>query len=312
MEIKKVYVTGRYIEQVASIKLDIKRNSKLLWELEEKPENASLLLFFDCIEEELLTLPAFKVLVRQEPRMVLPKNYRLKNLAKFDQIVNVGRPIDGVETNINWPQKIRLSPSIKFAKKQSKAVLINSNLISLDDDEMYSLRRILSYRSSDIDLYGYGWNKGIKSSIKALLIEIRRYIHKPLTIKIKGMRYYFRNQENYKGSVKNKNFTMEKYRIAIIIENSLGYVSEKIFDSFSAGCIPVYVGPDLKRYQIPIGLYIQADPSLDSVNKAIAQAKKTDYAKWLSDLEKWLNSNDCIEKWSEKTFLTRLSKILMN
>jgi hypothetical protein len=172
------------------------------------------------------------------------------------------------------------------------------------------LRRILAYKSNDIDLYGYGWNKGMKSNMKALLIEVRKYIRHPLNLKVKGLKYYFRNQENYKGSVDNKIHTMENYRIAIVIENSLNYVSEKIFDSFSAGCIPIYVGPDLNEYEIPSNLYIQAEPSERGVKEAIEKAKNADYVKWFSELESWFNSDAVFEAWSEETFLLRLKEVI--
>jgi len=310
MEIEKIYVTGRYREQVASIKDQISRNSILQWETTETPEKASIILFFDCIDHEVLSFTANKILVRQEPRIVIPFNYDPKNLTKFDLIVNVGKSVDGIENNINWPQKIDLKISSQFAKSQSKAVLINSNLLSLDSDEMYSLRRTISYKSDDIDLYGYGWNKGMKSNMKTLLTEVRKYIRHPLSLKVKGLKYYFRNQENYKGSVGNKIHTMENYRMAIVIENSLNYVSEKIFDSFSAGCIPIYVGPDLNEYEIPRNLYIQAEPSESGVKEAIEKAKKADYAKWFSELVSWFNSESVFKSWSEETFLSRLKKVI--
>jgi hypothetical protein len=312
MEMNTVYITGRYTAQVDLIKDQVLRNPEFLWEVTENPKNASVIFFFDCIQHELLSFSATKILVRQEPRMVIPFNYDPKNLAKFDLIVNVGKSIDGIEKNINWPQKIDLRISSQFAKSQSSAVLINSNLLSLASDEMYSLRRILAYKSNDIDLYGYGWNKGMKPSMKALLIEVRKYIRNPLSIKVKGLKYYFRYQENYKGSVDNKIHTMENYRMAIVIENSLDYVSEKIFDSFSAGCIPIYVGPDLNEYEIPRSLYIQAEPSESGVKEAIEKAKKVDYAKWFGELESWFNSEAVFESWSEETFLSRLKEVITN
>jgi hypothetical protein len=244
--------------------------------------------------------------------LVLPINYDQKNSTKFDLIVNVGQPVDGIVHNVNWPQKINLDTSSQFVQRHSKAILINSNLLSLDSAEMYSLRRKVSYKSDDIDLYGYGWNKGMKSSTKALLIEVRKFIGNPLSIKVKGLRHYFRYQKNYKGSVDNKIRTMENYRIAIVIENSLDYVSEKIFDSFSAGCIPIYVGPDLNEYEIPRNLYIHAEPSKSGVKEAIEKAKKVDYAKWFSELESWFNSEAVFKSWSEDTFLLRLKEVITN
>jgi hypothetical protein len=280
--------------------------------LVENPEKSEIIIFFDCIEKNLLSSPAKKVLVRQEPKMVLPKNYNAKKLTDFDLIIDGGVSNENILKNINWPQKIHLNNSNQAVRDPSTAVLVNSNLLSFYVEEMYSLRRTVAFNSDQIDLYGYGWNKGIKLSVKALLIELRKFFWKPQKMKISGSRYFFRNQTNYKGPVENKISTMEKYRIAVIIENSLSYVSEKIFDSFSAGCIPVYVGPDLLKYEIPKNLYIQAEPNEESILRAIAAAQKMDYPKWFTELKDWFRSDACRTKWSDQFFLMRLKDAIDN
>jgi alpha(1,3/1,4) fucosyltransferase len=307
---EKVYVTGRYKSQVASIKHKILSEPKLHWDSVESPEESEIILFFDCIEKELLDHSARKILVRQEPKMVLPNNYNAKKLTNFDLIIDVGVPKENRPENINWPQKIDLDISNQIVRDSSKAVLINSNLLSFYDEEMYSLRRTVALNSDQIDLYGYGWNCGIKSSIRTCLIELRKFILKPQNLKLRGLKYYFRNQTSYKGSVDNKTHTLEKYRIALVIENCLNYVSEKIFDSFTAGCIPVYVGPDLTKCKIPSNLYIQAKPSEESIMIAIATAQKMDYPKWFVELERWLRSDECRNEWSDDSFITRLKDVI--
>jgi len=55
----------------------------------------------------------------------------------------------------------------------------------------------------------------------------------------------------YQGECEDKVATLAQYRFAICFENLRfsGYVTEKIFDCFFAGCIPVYYGaPDIERY----------------------------------------------------------------
>ena len=56
----------------------------------------------------------------------------------------------------------------------------------------------------------------------------------------------------YKGTVSSKHETMRKYKFSLCYENSnnvYGYVSEKIFDSMRAGCVPIYLGaPDIEKY----------------------------------------------------------------
>jgi hypothetical protein len=95
--------------------------------------------------------------------------------------------------------------------------------------ELYSerLRAIRSLSAfDDFDLYGRGWDR---SDGRDRQIDLRRY----------------------RGEVDDKLGTMCGYRFALAIENASfpGYISEKIFDCFFAGCIPVYYGaPDIERY----------------------------------------------------------------
>jgi hypothetical protein len=55
----------------------------------------------------------------------------------------------------------------------------------------------------------------------------------------------------YRGPVSEKLVTLAEYRFSLCFENSMfvGYVSEKIFDCFFAGTVPVYLGaPDIEQY----------------------------------------------------------------
>ena len=56
--------------------------------------------------------------------------------------------------------------------------------------------------------------------------------------------------KSYKGATSNKHETLSKYKFSICFENSIttGYITEKIFDCFYAGTIPIYYGdPNVKE-----------------------------------------------------------------
>ena len=85
-------------------------------------------------------------------------------------------------------------------------------------------------RRSDFDLYGQGWG--------------RRHPAVPPALHAAAIRAY-------RGTVAEKLETLARYRFCLCFENSQfdGYVSEKIFDCFLAGTVPVYLGaPDIERY----------------------------------------------------------------
>ena len=82
---------------------------------------------------------------------------------------------------------------------------------------------------ADFDVYGQGWQ--------------RRHLAVPRRLHEAVLRAY-------RGPVAEKLATLEQYRFSLCLENSVfeGYVSEKIFDCFFSGTIPIYLGaPDIER-----------------------------------------------------------------
>jgi hypothetical protein len=63
----------------------------------------------------------------------------------------------------------------------------------------------------------------------------------------------------YLGPVADKIKTFSQYRFAFCYENTasaMGYITEKIFDAFRAGCVPVYLGPPNVNELIPDDCFI--------------------------------------------------------
>ena len=61
-----------------------------------------------------------------------------------------------------------------------------------------------------------------------------------------------------------------------MIENSADFVSEKLFDSVRAGCVSIYVGPELERYGIPTSTAISVCPDHKSIMEKVAELQKMD------------------------------------
>jgi hypothetical protein len=94
--------------------------------------------------------------------------------------------------------------------------------------------------SADFDLFGRGWSDtSTLSSIEASAVA-----------------------RSYRGEVPvfDKVKTLSNYRFALCFENTAfpGYVTEKIFDCFAAGCIPIYLGaPDITDL-VPAAAFVDA------------------------------------------------------
>ena len=126
-------------------------------------------------------------------------------------------------------------------------------------DDLYLERlRAAAYfaRRPDFDMVGQGWQRRHPA--------VPRRLHAAVL-------------PAYRGPVAEKLETLAGYKYSLCLENSrfAGYVSEKIFDCFFAGTIPVYLGaPDIEKYVPPaafidlrrFGSYRDLEAYLDSVS----------------------------------------------
>lgn len=150
-----------------------------------------------------------------------------------------------------WPQvKDTIVEELWNNKDREFLVMINSNKkAQFKDHELYSQRiraLIALQRFGTIDLYGHGWN--------VPFYKIRQTRHFPYLY----WKYRKALRAIYKGSVESKYETLSRYKFALCFENSVmpGYITEKIFDCFFVGTVPIYLGaPDVENY-IPKNCFI--------------------------------------------------------
>ncbi|MFC1988642.1 glycosyltransferase family 10 domain-containing protein [Chloroflexota bacterium] len=117
----------------------------------------------------------------------------------------------------------------------------------LKSNELYSerIRAILALKNlGNIDLYGYGWDTSLSQILRNMP-----------SIPLSFPSLYLKNRKAikaiYKGSVKSKHETLSQYKFNICFENMVmpGWITEKIFDCFFVGTIPIFLGaPDVDRY----------------------------------------------------------------
>jgi len=99
-------------------------------------------------------------------------------------------------------------------------------------------------------LYGVGWDSYRFSGPK-LIRALNRI--KPLT------KLLATNYPSYRGKVDRKIEVLSQYKYCICYENAKdipGYITEKIFDCFFAGCVPIYWGASNIDSHIPSNCFI--------------------------------------------------------
>ena len=240
------------------------------------------------------------ILVRNETIVVWPDNYNSKAISLTSKLIEVGRHGDDNHFNFPWPQD--WSQNLEFKEvvtARSEAVaLVNGNKLSFINGEMYSLRRECISNLPNLDLYGTGWNYGVLRKILIFAEEFRLTTKSGLIPNLANSRGWLKRPTNWKGAPNSKLDTLSQYKYSLVIENSVDYMTEKLFDAFFARCIPVYVGPSVDKYGIPPNLVVQVDSTLNSIERGIEIAKAMDYEQWRNSLNAWLMSDEVFNKWS--------------
>jgi hypothetical protein len=253
------------------------------------------------------------ILIRQEPRVVLPQNYKSDYIANFSLIIDVGRTASDYVSRVNWPQTWNLEhlESDNLGRERlNRFVVINANKISFVKGELYSLRRIAAQKSPDVDVYGFDWDIDIAARVKRLIDQLSVPIKYGLPLSVRAHKGWFKQPLMKKGQTQDKLETLAKYNYSLVIENSIDYMSEKLLDSLMAGTLPIYVGPDLRLFGIPDFAAIQTEPNVKSILKAVQEAKNVDIDAWRESIRTWLRSEGVEERWSSKFVMREIIGII--
>jgi hypothetical protein len=129
-------------------------------------------------------------------------------------------------------------------QRRSEIVMINGNKSKFFGKELYTKRietLIELNKHFNADLYGTNWNKISWDSLSWSYLKNRNKII-----------------DLYKGACKSKHEVLKNYKFSICFENFQmhGYVSEKIFDCFYVGTIPIYLGAPNINQLIPKETFI--------------------------------------------------------
>jgi len=247
-------------------------------------------------------------LLTLESKIIKPDNWNLKNHKYFRKIFTLD---DNLVDNkkyfkVNYFHKIPTDSNFSMSKKEKLCTMIIGNKFVSHPLELYT-ERIKAIRwfeqnhPEDFDLYGIGWDKYY---FKGVLSRLNRFESLRKLLKPK----YF----SYRGAVNSKREVLQKYKFSICYENVRdipGYISEKIFDCFFAGCVPIYWGaPNITNH-------IPADTFIDKRNFNTYEGLYS-YLKNMSDKE-YINYSDAIKNFIKSDRINPFSaecfvKILVN
>lgn len=277
----------------------------------EYPVDADIFLSIDHRDSELKTLlertskKRFNILFRSEPECIIPSGYKEETLDAYGKVLTFGKPRTSPNCEF-WPQ-FWSKPVYFKSNRTEKMALINANKLNFHKTEMYSLRRKAAHSLKEVELFGLNWNISLIAKVKIFLIElskdpIRNVFAFPFHID-----KWFRRWPEIESPI-DKIKVLQNYKFALVIENSETYMSEKLFDALTSGCIPIYVGPDVRDFDIPPDLVMQSPASVSGIRAAYEKAKSMDYSQHQRNLQEWLENSETIVEYSGESVLNRAIK----
>lgn len=246
-----------------------------------------------------------------ESELIEPRNWNLDNHKYFEKVFTWKDDIIDNKKYIkfNYAQEIPKKINKDLLKKEKLCTLIAGNKKNSHPLELYSkrveaIRWFEKHHLDDFDLYGVGWDE--------VAYGDNKYINFMFSKAPFLKQFLASNYPSYCGTVESKNPVLEKYKFAICYENARdipGYITEKIFDCFFAGCVPIYWGADNIAEHIPKECFIDKR-EFDSYEKLydhIKNMSNEEYMRYLDSIEVFLNSEK-IYQFSSDYFVDVLVK----
>jgi alpha(1,3/1,4) fucosyltransferase len=227
------------------------------------------------------------VLFLWEPPTTSPKLYTKKVLKRFSKIYTWDDALVDNQTffKLHYPVLQPMAASLPSFEEKKLCTLIVSNKTSRHPLELYSereaaIRFFEELPDSGFEFYGIGWED--------------------------------KNYKNYRGAVADKLETLKRYRFAICYENMrgvTGYVTEKLFDCFAAGCVPIYWGAENIEEYVPRECFIdkRAFSSYLELHAFLQNMKAQEYEKYLSSIQIYLKSEKA-QIFSSKHFIKTVAE----
>lgn len=237
------------------------------------PNNADVIIYSDY-KKKINNKDKLHVLIALESIAVIPAIYRKSYYDKFDLVFSWhDKIIDNKKIfPITFCQDLTPKKYKSFNQRPFLICNISSNKFSNHEDELYSERiRVFEFFKDKPDifsLYGYGWDKSFKfpriynyfkflSQNKILRILSKIFIL--IILKLKQEKLIFQSYNFYKGVINRKQEALDKHKFCLCFENVKDidfFITEKIFDCFIHGIVPIYFGSKNIHDKIPSNTFI--------------------------------------------------------
>lgn len=252
----------------------------------------------------------------EKPDFVIHWGFVIDEIYKYRNSINIYLAFEPEIVDRNHSrEKIR-----KYLRYYDYIMVWNEDII--DNDRIFKMNYMYNFKDLNIKhldfkelklLVNISGNKHSKNS-KELYSEriktIKYYENKPKDFELYGIGWENEKYKNYKGIVDKKSSIYRKFKFALSLENmnGRGYITEKIFDCFVTGIVPVYSGGN-ENY-IPKNCYINYFDfkTQEELYNYLKNMKKEEWEEYRKNIQKWLKS-DKAKYFKEDYFINELEKI---
>lgn len=239
------------------------------------------------------------VLVANEPAVVIPEHGQAGIAGIFDIVLKVGRPSGAPK--LKWPQT--WLPISNKSERLNRVVMVNADKWSFVRGQHYWVRAAAASKINTVDVFGFGWERSFAVRFAHRTYELWRTIAAGSLPSFQGFSVIMGTPKSFLGSISNKHITMSDYKVALVVENSSEFLTEKLFDAWFSGCIPVYLGPPVQAFGIPEHLVVAVKkPTLRAVREALDLALSLDREIFIQNAREFLDSAAAAE-WKASTAL---------
>ena len=314
-KVNKLYLQNRLFEEKGDLNFFFKLKNLLDSKgyhvgtqdmVDEKKSNFVIYLDY---RKDFKKSNAINVLIALESIAALPQTFNKTYLKKFDYIFTWNKEIIDNKRifNLNYSYDLNLLEFVDFSKKNKLICNFSANKLSNHNDELYSERvKAIEFFNKNypnhFDLYGYGWDKSFKfpkvyNFFKFLnQTKFLRGISKLIFYSNLFNKVLYKNYDVYKGSVDSKIDILKHYKFSICYENVKnieGYITEKIFDCFKCGVIPIYLGSSSIHEHIPKDTFIDMRnyKSYSDLYNHIVNMKESEYNSYIKKIMIYFNSD---------------------
>jgi hypothetical protein len=224
------------------------------------------------------------VLITLEPEVVFPAQYKKTVVKGYSNVISPGL-VSKNHTIINWPYSynenplnpVRSNETLKsqiekelngetfqynsWLKRGYTCSLIAANKVSNIKSSNYSVRRriVKHYTQSEVAVFGQLWESSLKVRVGYRLQYARWLMANGSFPNVVQICQGLLPTRATGGEIPNKHSILSDSMFTIVVENSNDVITEKLFDAFLNGAIPVYFGPQLSLVGIPENCVVRVD-----------------------------------------------------